>query len=124
MSLKSSSSHRDYSPSTSESSPPSWSGSSKSTDTSPSSDFSTNPGSSKELPPKRSNQTILPRTVNVSRGKDPPAKDYDNFDGFSYEFADDKDYNSYNFSEKYKKKVGQYIVELRQSGRSGEGFAQ
>ena len=88
------------------------SGSSKSTDSSPSSDSSSNSDSCKELPPKEINLTILPRTVDVPTGKDPPAEDEDKFDYFSYEFAYDKDYNSYNFMGKCKKKVGKYIVDL------------
>ena len=62
------------------------------------------------------------KTVDVDRGKNPlPEKD-DNFDDFSYEDVVDDDYNSYNFSELYKEKVGQYIVALRQSATSKENF--
>ena len=45
-------------------------------------------------------QRIPTITVVVPRGKNPLPEYDDNFDDFSYEDADDKDYNFYNFSEK------------------------
>ena len=58
----------------------------------------------------------------MGRGKNSPSDDEDKFDHFSYEDADNKDYNFYNFSEQYKEKVGQYITELRESGSSTEDY--
>ena len=84
-----------------------------------SSNSSSNSGSGNELPPKLTNSQ-LSKTVDVARGKNLSPEENDNFDDFSYEDVVDDDYNSYNFSELYKAKVGQYIVELRASGTSTE----
>ena len=75
----------------------------------------------KELPQKLTNSQ-LPGTGHIARGKNPLPEGDDNFDDFSYEDAGDDYYNSYNFLEQYKEKVGQYIVGLRQSGLSTEGY--
>ena len=87
-----------------------------------SSKSSTNPGSENKLPPKVLTHSQLSKTVDVARGKNPLPEEDDNFDDFSYEDAVDDDYNSYNFSEQYKERVGQYIVELRQSVKSTESY--
>ena len=102
--------------------PPSSSSGSFLTETDDSSDSSSNSGSRKILPLKVLIPSQPPVIVVVPRGKNPIPEDDYNFDDFSYEDGDDKDYNSYNFLEKYKEKVGQYIVELKESGRSTEGY--
>ena len=102
------SSHRDYSPPSKpeNNSPPPPSSSSLSTYSHPGSNSDT----SNSLPPKGSNK--LPITVNIPRGKNPPAKDEDKFDDCSYKLFCYKDYDSYIFSEKNRKEVNKFIVEL------------
>ena len=69
-------------------------------------------------PPKKGN---YPNDNYVPTGKD-PFDDNNDSDDSSYECPHLKDYESYNFTESYRKKVDSHIVKLRQSGRSGEGY--
>ena len=58
----------------------------------------------------------------MARGKNLFHLEDDNFDDFSYAKVVEDDYNSYNFTDSYKAKVGQYIVALRASGTSTESY--
>ena len=87
-----------------------------------SSDISSNSGSSEVLPPKVLTHSQISNTVDVARGKNLTHLEDDNFDDFSYEKVVEDDYNSYNFTESYKAKVGQYIVALRASRTSTESY--
>ena len=64
-----------------------------------------------------------PDSVTILRGKKfTPLQDEETYDDYSDDTINEDEYYLCNYSERYKKKLRKYCVELRQSKNSGEGY--